>query len=394
MLAPKTICEKRFGCNFSVTVQGLRGAFGAGAGPGPGYPDGVQHSGRPTIKDVARAAGVSPTTVSHALNGKGVVRRETVERIERIAAEIGYRPSAIARGLQNSRLGLLALVIRPFHSLDTFLPEGVDYFLRIAGAASLSAMERGYSMMLIDDPTRPGVPFSALAADAYIVTEPFENDPVLTMLSEQRIPFVTVGADPARRDLFPAIDEAAGQQAMTMIDHLSQAGAQRIALVTGTDRNDWNLGSRQALVDWCEARGQQPLVLALPEAEGEQVGERVIDHFFSGDPAERPDAIFCLTGRHAAGVTEAAIRRGIRVPEDLLVAAGSGAMQNRTSSPTVTTLDLRPEETAQLAVEVAVALAEGRPVQEPLATPTARLDIRESTTRAPGGARQPPGRAR
>jgi DNA-binding LacI/PurR family transcriptional regulator len=309
------------------------------------------------------------------------VRRETVERIERIAAEIGYRPSAIARGLQNSRLGLLALVIRPFHSLDTFLPEGVDYFLRIAGAASLSAMERGYSMMLIDDPTRPGVPFSALAADAYIVTEPFENDPVLTMLSEQRIPFVTVGADPARRDLFPAIDEAAGQQAMTMIDHLSQAGAQRIALVTGTDRNDWNLGSQHTLAEWSAAREQQPLVLSLPEVEGERVGEAVIDHFFGGDPAEHPDAIFCLTGRHASGVAAAAIRRGIRVPEDLLVAAGSGAAQNRSSRPTVTTLDLHPEEIAQLAVEVAVRLAEGRPLEGPITAPSATLDVRESTTR-------------
>ncbi|WP_240423147.1 LacI family DNA-binding transcriptional regulator [Leucobacter sp. wl10] len=342
----------------------------------------MQQSGRPTIKDVARAAGVSPTTVSHALNGKGVVRRETVERIERVATEVGYRPSAIARGLQKSRLGLLALVIRPFHSLDTFLPEGVDYFLRVAGAASLSAMEHGYSMMLIDDPTRPGVPFSALAADAYIVTEPFENDPVLTLLSEQRIPFVTLGADPARRGEFPAIDEGADQQTLLMISHLAEAGAQRIALVTGTDRNDWNLGSKRSLTSWSEARGQRPLVLALPEAAGERVGDAVIDHFFGGDPSEHPDAVFCLTGRHAAGVAEAAIRRGIRVPEDLLVAAGSGAMQNRTSSPTVTTLDLHPEESAQLAVEVAVRLAEGRPIDTPIAVPAATLDIRESTTRA------------
>ncbi|WP_336652833.1 MULTISPECIES: LacI family DNA-binding transcriptional regulator [unclassified Leucobacter] len=338
-------------------------------------------NGRPTIKDVARAAGVSPTTVSHALNGKGVVRQETAERIERIASEIGYRPSAIARGLQSSRLGLLALVIRPFHSLDTFLPEGVDYFLRIAGAASLSAMEHGYSMMLIDDPTRPGVPPSALAADAYIVTEPFENDPVLTMLSEQRIPFVTVGADPARRGMFPEIDEGAELQARLILSHLAEAGAQRIALVTGTDLNDWNLGSQRTLAEWSRERGQRPLVISLPEAEGERVGDTVIDAFFSGDPAEHPDGIFCLTGRHAAGVTEAAIRRGIRVPEDLLVAAGSGAMQNRTSKPTVTTLDLHPEETAQLAVEIAVALVEGRPVASPVAVPAATLDIRESTSR-------------
>ena len=382
MLAPKTVCAKRFGNLLPRARSRIGDPFRSLREHPTGYPDEVQQSGRPTIKDVARAAGVSPTTVSHALNGKGIVRRETVERIERVAAEIGYRPSPIARGLQKSRLGLLALVIRPLNTLDTFLPEGVDYFLRIAGAASLSAMEHGYSMMLVDDPTRPGVPFSALAADAYIVTEPFENDPVLTMLAEQRIPFVTVGADPARRGVFPEIDEGAEHQTRLMIDHLAEAGAQRIALVTGTDRNDWNLGSQHTLAEWSAARGRRPLVLSLPEAEGERVGDTVIDRFFGGDPAEHPDAIFCLTGRHAAGVTAAAIRRGIRVPEDLLVAAGSGAAQNRTSRPTVTTLDLRPEAIAQLAVEVAVGLAEGRPVELPIAAPPATLDVRESTTRA------------
>ncbi|TDP90848.1 LacI family transcriptional regulator [Leucobacter luti] len=341
----------------------------------------MQRSGRPTIKDVAKAAGVSPTTVSHALNGKGVVATETVARIEQVASDIGYRPSAIARGLQNSRLNLLALVIRPFHSLDTFLPEGVDYFLRLAGAASMTAMEHGYSLMIVDDPTRPGVPLSALAADAYIVTEPFEHDPVLTMLQQERIPFVTVGADPARRGQFITLDEGIEHQAGLMFRHLEAVGARRIALVTGTDRNDWNLSAHHLMEEWSDARGHAPLVLALPEAAGETVGDEVLDHFFSGDPAQHPDAIFCLTGRHAAGVTTAAIKRGIRVPEDLLVAGGSGAMQNRTSSPTVTTLDLHPEAVARTAVEAAVLLAEGRSVTLPASSVLATLNIRESTTR-------------
>ena len=342
---------------------------------------GVQRSGKPTIKDVARAAGVSPTTVSHALNGKGTVRRETAERIEQIAAKVGYRPSAIARGLQNSRLGLLALVIRPLHSLDTFLPEGVDYFLRMAGGASLAAMDRGYSMMLIDDPTRPDVPFSALAADAYIVTEPFENDPVLTLLSEQRIPFVSVGADPARRGAFVEFDESAEQQATMMLEHLAHAGAQRIAMVTGTDRNDWNLGSQETMRAWASARGQRPQILEIPETDGEGAGEPIASRLLDGNREERPDAIFCLTGRHASGVVTAAQRRGLNVPADLMVAAASGAMQNLASRPTVTTLDLHPEETAKLAVDAAIRLAEGDTVSTPLVTPQATLRIRESTTR-------------
>ncbi|UOQ56568.1 LacI family transcriptional regulator [Leucobacter allii] len=341
----------------------------------------MQRSARATIKDVAKAAGVSPTTVSHALNGKGVVRRETAERIRRVAAEVGYRASPIAQGLQNSKLGLLALVIRPLHSLDTFLPEGVDYFLRLAGAASLAAMERGYSLMLVDDPTKPDAPLSATAADAYIVSEPFADDPVLTLLSEKRIPFVSIGSDPSRPGRFVELETHDWAEAVLVLDHLVAAGAQRVALLTGSDANSWNRESEDAYRHWCAERGQDPDIAAFPEAEGERVGDAALDRFFGPSATAPPDALFCLTGRHAAGVNSAAAARGIRVPEDLLLAAGSGALQNRISHPGVTTLDLRPEASAQRAVEVAVRLAEGLPLDLPLEVERAVLDVRGSTTR-------------
>lgn len=349
-------------------------------GPGSGYPGQVQGSRRATIKDVAKAAGVSPTTVSHALNGKGTVRRETVERIERIASDVGYRPSPIAQGLQNSQLGLLALVIRPLHSLDTFLPEGVDYFLRMAGAASLAALDRGYSMMLIDDPTRPDAPLSATAADAYIVTEPFENDPVLTMLSDRNIPFVSVGSDPARPGQFVELATRDWEEAILVLDHLADAGGTRVALLTGTDKNAWNRESEAAYLEWCAGRGQDPDLAAFPEVEGERIGEAAAERFF-GPNGTHPDAVFCLTGRHAAGLNAAVAARGMRIPEDLLLAAGSGAIQNRMSSPSVTTLDLHPEGIAARAVEVAALLAERRDPSGVLEVPPATLDVRESTSR-------------
>lgn len=386
MLQPKTIYVKRFGHHEYVTKPGATWRRGRLTVAESGYPDRVQRSVRPTIKDVARAAGVSPTTVSHALNGKGTVSRDTIERVSRIAAEFGYRPSAIARGLQNSRFGLLALVIRPLNSLDTFLPEGVDYFLRMAGAASLAAMERGYNMMLIDDPTRPDAPLSATAADAYIVTEPFANDPVLTMLAERHIPFVAVGSDPARPGQFVELETHDWEETILVLDHLRDAGATRVALLTGTDTNAWNYESERAYRDWCARHGQAPDIAAFPEVDGEGVGPAAAERFF-GAAGTHPDAIFSLTGRHAAGLNAALATRGVRVPDDVLLAAGSGAIQNRISSPTVTTLDLHPEGIAERAVEVAVQLVEGVEPTGPLAVPRATLDIRESTRRAAASSR-------
>ena len=63
------------------------------------------------IKDVAEAAGVSVTTVSHALNGKGRLPVETRERVQRVARDLGYRPSSTARNLVGGRTGLIGLTV-------------------------------------------------------------------------------------------------------------------------------------------------------------------------------------------------------------------------------------------------------------------------------------------
>lgn len=341
----------------------------------------MQGHARPTIKDVAKAAGVSPTTVSHALNGKGVVRKETEMRVREVAAQIGYRPSALARGLRKNHMGLIALVIRPLETLDSFLLPGIDYFFRIAGFASLTAMEHEYSLMIVDDPSKSDSPISALAADAFVVVEPYENDRVLTYLTKQRIPLVAVGADISRRDEFTTMDTLAGEQTLQVIDHLRGARATRVALVTGTDRNAWNTDTRDTYLDWCDRAGQEPLWIAIPEAEGENAGDVALDHFFNRGTDEVPDGIFCLLGRQAAGLTQAAIARGIAVPDDLLVAAGSEALQIQTLRPTVTALDLQPEALAQSAVEAAIRLVEGKEVESPFRAPEALLRVRESTQR-------------
>lgn len=341
----------------------------------------MQGDRRATIKDVAAAAGVSATTVSHALNGKGVVRKDTVQRIQRVAAEIGYRPSALARGLRESKIGLIGLVIRPLDSLESFLPEGVDFFMRFAGSAALTAMEHGYGLMLVSDPTKPGAPVSTLAADACIVTDPVEDDPVLSLFDRQRIPFLTVGVDPARPLAFPSIAADTEADTLRVLKHLQTAGARRIALAMGTDRNSWNLSSLESYRAWCAAHDQAPIVFEHPETIGEAAGDFIATEAFDGPTSLRPDAIYCLTGRHASGLASAAHTRGIGVPSQLLIAGGSDAVQNRVGSPTITAVDLRPELLARQAVELAVRLADGLAVTPRTPGPAGILHVRESTTR-------------
>ncbi|WP_281280348.1 LacI family DNA-binding transcriptional regulator [Nocardioides eburneiflavus] len=343
-------------------------------------------AGRATITDVALRAGVSRTTVSHAMNGKGTVSPATSERVRAVAAELGYEPNAVARGLRQSRLGVIALIIRPLDSLDTANPEGVDYFLRFAGSAALSAVDRGYGLLLASDPTRDDAPAPGPAADGFIVDSPVEDDPLIALLRRRGTPYVAVGVAPDSSDDTPAVTHDAEADTDRILAHLTAGGARRIALVTGTDRNDWNRVAHAAYVAWVQRHGHLVDVHALDESSGVAGGRALGLDLLSGKldgqsgRGGRPDAVYCLTGRHAAGVADAAKELSLRIPDDVQVVAGSDAVMCRTSEPPITALDLNPEQNARTAVNALVAALSGQPPRWPLRGAENHLIVRESTS--------------
>lgn len=307
---------------------------------------------RPTIHDVARRAGVSATTVSHSFSGKGVVAAETRQRVRDAAKSLGYRPDVVAQGLRNSRLGVLGLVIRPLETLDSFLPAGVDYFLRFAGSAALAAMEHGYGLMLVADPSREGTPGVALACDGFLITEPVADDPILTMLRDGDVPYLSVGRDPAHAEYDAYLDTETEQVTLEVLEHLERAGARRVALLIGTDRNSWNVDTESAYRAWAADRGQDALVASRPETAGEAGGRAAADELF-GRP-DPPDAVYCLTGRHAAGLLGRVRERGLAVPGQVRIVAGSDSEHTRSAEPPITSVDLHPELLARVAVTLLV----------------------------------------
>ena len=119
------------------------------------------------IKDVAAAAGVSTTTVSHALNGKGRIAPATRRRVEEAAERLGYRPSAMARGLAGGRTGMLAMVVSGTVDIPVQVGD-FDYFLRLMNGATLAALRHGYSLTLIQSQGEPE-PLDGLPLDGAIV---------------------------------------------------------------------------------------------------------------------------------------------------------------------------------------------------------------------------------
>ena len=103
-----------------------------------------------TIYDVARAAGVSPKTVSRVLNGDGPVRAETADLVRRVIAELGYAPSSAARAMRSNKSGLIGLITAAL-SADTSLPDntGLPDLYIVQGVQK--AMETSGKTLLIAD---------------------------------------------------------------------------------------------------------------------------------------------------------------------------------------------------------------------------------------------------
>lgn len=337
-----------------------------------------------TIHDVARHAGVSITTVSHALNGKGIVAETTRARVVESATTLGYSPDVIARGLRKQSLRLLGLVIRPLDTLDSYQPAGVDYFVRFAGAAAVEALDRGFGLMLVRDPTTSNVPGIALAVDGFIISDPVASDPVIELLNRNGIPLVTVGRDIERADFTDWVEPGSSSDLHAVTEHLLDRGARRVALVTGTDANAWNFDTELAYREWTAATAQEPIIYRQNERSGEDGGREVAEAMLAaasapgGEPL--PDAIYCLTGRHAAGLQSRLQEAGLAVPRDVMIVAGSDSEQTRNSTPPITSVDLTPEVTAAAAVEFLLLRLSGDTESvAPLIENVLRL--RESTNR-------------
>jgi DNA-binding LacI/PurR family transcriptional regulator len=180
-----------------------------------------------TIADVARAAGVSPSTVSYVLSGKRTISAETRHRVQRSIRELGYHPNAGARALASSRTNVLALVV----PLRTDL--NVPVVMQFVAATVTEARKYDHDVLLLTKDEGPeGLRRVAggSIADALIVMDIEDAEPRVPVLKSLQRPVVLIGV-PAEPDGLTCIDldfTAAGAASVT---HLADLGHTQIALI-------------------------------------------------------------------------------------------------------------------------------------------------------------------
>lgn len=329
---------------------------------------------RATIRDVAAAAGVSITTVSHVLNGKGRASEDTRRLVLDAAERVGYGADPVARSLRTGETGVLGIVFRPSDAISGSM-NGTEYHIRVAGSAATAALSNGYGLLHI--PVNSAVGRPSLPMDGCIVVGPFRDDPIVSAFEKAGLPVVTVDRDPDRSDARWSIqrDDRAGVR--MLLDHLAAQGARRIALLTGLDENAWIEDTAAAYTEWMQEQGWRPRIERIREQSGALGARDLAGHLFG---QEQPDAIVCATSRFASGVIQAAQEAGMRVPDQVMVAALSDSELARSFDPPITCLDLHGDVAGRESIALILHRLTGAeaPDLKPLA-PTLR--VRASTLR-------------
>jgi LacI family transcriptional regulator len=341
------------------------------------------------ITDVAALAGVSPSTVSKALNDTGSLRESTRARVREAADRLGFVPDASARSLSARRsftVGLLSTDSAGRFSLPVVL--GAENALVGGELSALLATAR-------HDPVREQHHVRALVArrvDGIIVTgrttEP--REPI-------KVPMPVVYAfapssDAADASVVP--DDALGMR--LLVEHLVGLGRRRIAYVGGRAEQAASLVRYETLAAELAARDLAVVGEPLYGDWSEQWGRRAVDQILAGGSgsgsgsgtgpgsgsAERDlpvDAIVFASDQLARGGCDRLRERGLRVPDDVAVTGyDDWDVMSLASRPPLTTVDMQLERLGQRAAELLIAAIEGAPARgvERLAP---RLVVRAST---------------
>ena len=334
----------------------------------------------PSLKDVARLAGVSTATVSRALNAPAKLDADTLVRVQRAVGKLRYVPNGQARALRSQRSYTIGAIVPSF-----------DYALyaRTTSALETELEARGYALLLgahhydLETEVRVTRALIERGVDAFMFVGTDHDPELFVLLNEFRRPYVLAwGLD--RAGLQPTIgfDSQAATYALT--EYLCQLGHRSFGLISapheGNDRaRERSAGVRSAL----HARGLAPLegatqFTSISLEASMQAMQRILAL------PRRPTAVVATNDVLAVGAMMACRRHGVRIPEDLSITGVDSTDLGATQTPALTSVRTPIVEIGRATAAHLLARLEGTPVHVRQEFPF-ELVLRASTA--------PPGRA-
>jgi DNA-binding LacI/PurR family transcriptional regulator len=329
-----------------------------------------------TIRDVAKAAGVSTATVSNVLNKTGKVGRRTHHVVLSAVKRLGYFPNVHARHLASRDSRTLGIIVSDI--VNPFFPEVIKGF-------ETRARQLGYDAILSDtnyDPRRTQEAFERMMEHNVRGVAIMTSEISLRLVHElarRRIAVTFLDLAPVRGHVSKLrIDYFSGIK--QIVDHLYQRGHRRIAFIAGRPKLKSNVARLQAYEKCMADLGLQsgPVIPGDLRYEGGLAAGSAIAKL-----SPRPTAVMAINDLTAVGVIKALLKAGVRVPQDISVTGFDNTRLAEYSNPSITTVDVHRDMLGQMAADALHELSaspnpQGREYQIP-----AELILGDSSGPAP-----------
>lgn len=305
-----------------------------------------------TIHEVAQAAGVSISTVSYALSGKRPVSEKTRVRIEDAARSLGYEPDAGARMLAGRRTHIFALT-EPLRA-DTHAPTHMAFVL----ATAVAARRRGYDILLLtDEQASEGMNRVAASnlVDAILVLDVAPDDERVAIARAVRTPTIFIGVPDDRTDL-TCVDldfVAAGRLA---VDALADAGHTGVTLLGQTDVSYRKSNFPRRLLHGAQKRSVERGVALEWATTGTSTTDVAAVRAATETALARGNRAFIVHAANDVHETLLTIlgEHDLRVGEDVSVVSAAASFDTASLPVPVDTIPLIPQQSCELAVDLAV----------------------------------------
>ncbi|QHT63542.1 LacI family transcriptional regulator [Paenibacillus lycopersici] len=332
-----------------------------------------------TIKDVARIAGVSPSTVSRVVSNHPRISQETSRRVKAIMAELDYHPNIMAKSLVSKTTKTLGILLpRPAEELFANF-----FFGELIRGIVTQAARAGYDMLLttVTSESTELETISRLVLghriDGILLLSSRTSDPIIGFLQEHQFPFVLIG----RSDEYPnvlSIDNNNIQAAADATNHFIAQGHTRIGFISGPPNlvvsQDRLTGYRKALRDHRLEFRQEWVI------EGDllqESGFRAMSFFMS--LPERPTALVVFDDLLAFGVLRGLTELGYSVPGDICLVSFNNIPLSELASTPISSIDIGTYQLGYTASQSLLRVVQDEPLSQKQIIIPHRLIVRESS---------------
>jgi len=311
-----------------------------------------------TIKDVARKAGVSPSTVSRVISGSARISEETCQRIRKIMDELHYQPNLAAR----------SLVSQSANSVGVFLKSNPEesmkhpFFSDALRALSVKAVEGEMQLVLsfsphvVEDTNTVRRMIASGAVGAVILLSTQANDPVADYLDRHRIPFVVIG-QPDRPDEHWWVDNDNVFAGRMATEHLIKNGHRRIMLLGGNDGYTVTMLRQQGYEEALRSAVIQlnpSWIVNDPRAHSDE-----LKSIFRSSDA--PTAVLAMDDSWAIWLMGQLNEWGLTVPKDVSLVGFNNSVFSQYTTPPLTSVEIHPYELGLAAMDMMITVLDKEP---------------------------------